>query len=208
MKILIWDYNGTILDDVKLTWDVENELLRERHMPELSFAAYRRSFCFPIIDFYDKLGYDFSKESYADVSDEFQRLYQERFGEARLMLGFTEKVSEAIAKGYRNVILSAAPQADLVKQCVDLGIDRYFQEILGSGDNFGSSKAKRAVTWLQKKGYDPSACMFLGDTVHDMETAVSMGIDNYLLVADGHSDYETLKESTDKVVHSLAEVKL
>ena len=38
MKTVIWDFNGTILDDLDLCLNVEKEMLRRRHM----FADYTR----------------------------------------------------------------------------------------------------------------------------------------------------------------------
>ena len=51
-KVLIWDFNGTIIDDVDYCIEIENTMLRERNMDFIStYEQYRRDFCFPVIDY-------------------------------------------------------------------------------------------------------------------------------------------------------------
>ena len=64
LKLLIWDWNGTILDDTRLCIDIENELLRERGMPEITEAWYLSHFTFPVRRYYAKMGYTFETESF------------------------------------------------------------------------------------------------------------------------------------------------
>ncbi|MBR3202365.1 MAG: hypothetical protein IKF60_02130, partial [Solobacterium sp.] len=80
MKTIIWDYNGTIIDDVHLCLEVETFMLKERGMfSNYSLEDYRDLFCFPVIDYYKKLGYTFEKESYEQISVEFNTLYDYGF---------------------------------------------------------------------------------------------------------------------------------
>ena len=60
---VLWDWNGTLLDDLALNLSVENELLRRRGLFERADKDYYlEHFGFPIIEFYRALGFDFSKE--------------------------------------------------------------------------------------------------------------------------------------------------
>ena len=55
-KQIIWDFNGTLLDDVRETLDATNALLARYGKPMLADAdAYRRVFGFPVIDYYEKI---------------------------------------------------------------------------------------------------------------------------------------------------------
>ena len=57
---LIWDFNGTILQDMDLGIRCTNTMLTERGLPVIpSVEAYREIFGFPIDEYYRRLGFDF-----------------------------------------------------------------------------------------------------------------------------------------------------
>jgi len=210
MKTVIWDFNGTIIDDTQLCLDIENEMLRERGMKAgFTMEQYREMFCFPVIDYYYKLGYRFDgEETYDDISVQFNQEYARRFAKCRLIPGFEEKIRESIGKGYQNVIVSASRQDNLEHQCEVLGISSCFQELIGTSDLLAHGKIDRARRWLVQSGVEPEECLYIGDTTHDMETAEALGIEDYTLVACGHQSRRHLLEKTDRVVDTLAEVRL
>ncbi len=208
-KVLIWDFNGTIIDDVDYCINIENTMLKERNMDFIStYEQYRRDFCFPVIDYYYKIGYTFEEESYADISVEFNDMYNAGFDSIRLMDGFEELIAQARKEGYKNVILSASRQDFLDDQCRRLGIDHHFDQILGIDNNLGGSKIDMALKWMSTADVHPDDCRYIGDTLHDMETAEALGIGNFTLIACGHQSYDVLREKTPNVVHTLREVKL
>ncbi len=210
MKTLIWDYNGTIIDDVEMCLRIENGMMERRQMavwPQ-SLEAYRDAFCFPVIDYYYKLGYTFENETYEDISVEFNDLYKEHFHECGLMDGFEDKITEAIDKGYRNVILSASRHDALNAQCRKLGIEKYFDEILGIDNYLAGSKIDMALQWMKNSGTSPDECMYIGDTQHDYDTAKALGISHIVLISCGHQSERVLRQYCENVVPSLREVNL
>ncbi len=209
MKTVIWDFNGTILDDLDLCLGIENEMLAKRGMKSgYTPEEYKEMFGFPVIEYYYKLGYTFEDESYDEISVEFNRMYDAGFDTCTLVDGFEELISESLKKGYRNVILSASRQEALDDQCRKLGIDSCFDEILGMDNMLATSKTKMAQRWMEQSDVNPEECLYIGDTDHDLDTAKALGIDNCILVSCGHQSYERLKKITDNVVHSLREVNL
>ena len=59
LKHIVWDWNGTLLDDRWLTIAVMNRLLARRNMDELTEDRYLQLFTFPGIDYNRRLGFDF-----------------------------------------------------------------------------------------------------------------------------------------------------
>ena len=151
--ILFWDFNGTILDDVHLTWQIETRMLQERHMRTYTLEEYKDMFCFPVINYYYRMGYTFENETYDDVSVEFNDAYARGFS----------------SKGYENIILSASQKDNLKQQCRELGIDQYFSYLLGTDNLYGGSKIDMAIAFMQKQKIDPTNCRFIGDTLHDQK---------------------------------------
>ena len=209
MKTLIWDFNGTIIDDSDLCLSIENYMLEERGLKHgYTMEWYRDHFCFPVIDYYKLMGYDFDKYDYAELADEFNALYNNRFDEVTFIDGFEDLLKEAKEKGYQNVILSASEQQNLRRQCEKLGIQNEFEELLGIDDYFAGSKIEMALAWMAFQDLKPEECVYIGDTSHDYDVAKALGIENYYLVACGHQSYEVLSKISERTVHSLKEVKL
>lgn len=209
MNTVIWDYNGTIIDDVGISVKIENQMLKERGLPAgYTLEQYRELFCYPIIDYYYKIGYTFQDESYEEMAEEFTRLYDEKFNQCSLCTGFSEKIKESVAKGYYNVILSACEDRLLKDQCRMLGIDGYFDEILGIDNLWAGSKVDMAKNWMDHSDVTPEGCMYLGDTTHDLETAQAIGISRCILIGQGHQSLRILKETGAEVRASLKDVEL
>lgn len=208
-KTVIWDFNGTIIDDTDLCLGIENRMLKERNMKYgYTLEEYRDMFCFPVEDYYRKLGYTFEEESYEELSVIFNDLYDQAFPRAGLCEGFEELIGQSVEHGFRNVILSATEQNKLLKQCKMLGISHYFSEILGIDNLLAGGKTAMAAKWMNASDIRPKDCLYIGDSVHDLDTAEALGIPECILVASGHQSYEVLKHKCDHVVHSLKEISL
>ena len=209
-RLIIWDFNGTIIDDTATCLSIENKMLKDREMKYgYTVEDYRNLFCFPIINYYKKLGYTFENESYQEISNEFHRDYAALFNDIPLMDGFLDKIHESMDKGYDNVIFSATEQNLLNKQVKDLGINQYFKALIGIDDNMAFSKIEHAKRWMEENNINPDECFYIGDTLHDLETVKALKIKEYALVACGHQSFEVLeKEDHDHFVPTLKEVNL
>ncbi len=182
----IWDFNGTILDDVELGINSVNSLLAERGIPIIpSREAYRNTFDFPIIDYYKKLGFDFSCESYECVA----KLWVDNYLNARDTAKLFPDVQKALdffdACGMKQTVLSASERDMLLEQLSELGISERFEEILGIDNIYGDSKLALAAKW--RKEHPTESVMFIGDTTHDCETARLLGAECYIITAGHHS---------------------
>ena len=187
---IIWDFNGTILDDVMAGIKSENVLLSRRNMPLIdSLEQYHRYFCFPIIEYYKKLGHDFDKEDYNDLAIEWVTEYLKFSKESKLNEGITEALDRFKKEGCCQLILSASEKQMLTNQVRGLGIYEYFDEILGLDNIHANSKVEMAMEWVELR--KPSKSLFIGDTTHDYEVACSINAD-CVLVARGHQNRDTL----------------
>lgn len=190
-KLMIWDWNGTILDDRKLCLDIENEMLRERGMREITQEWYLNHFSFPIRAYYEMMGYTFEHESFERVSEIFMERYNARFDACALCSGVLDAVRKASESGIRQTLLSVTAQGDLLMQTARLGAAPYFSEILGQTDILGRSKVERAKAYIAQCGIAPEETLFIGDTDHDFEAAQAVGCACALLTG-GHQTKEIL----------------
>ena len=77
-KHIIWDWNGTLFDDVELCHNIINRLLKRNEIEEISLQKYKEIFDFPVKKYYQKAGLDFKKTSFEVLGKEFMDEYEER----------------------------------------------------------------------------------------------------------------------------------
>ncbi len=201
---IVWDFNGTLLDDVSAGISSVNTLLRERGLPTIrSREQYRELFRFPIIEYYRSLGFDFSAEPYEELAPKWVALYLENVKSAALCCGAYECLEEVRKLGIRQVILSATEQNMLKMQLKDLGIEGFFDEVMGLDNIHAGSKLGIALAWRERnKG---KRVLLIGDTDHDAENARALGAD-CVLVCSGHQSREHLLTLGLPVVDTAAQI--
>lgn len=188
---VIWDFNGTILDDIDLGIESVNVMLKKRSLPVIpNRDYYRRIMRFPIIDYYRELGFDFDKEDYYTIlAPEWVALYMDGEASCGMMDGVLDTLQAIKAFGIPQIILSASNREQLVYQVKRLGIQDYFDEILGLDNIFAKSKTILAQDFLSRHPGAKPLCV--GDTDHDAQLMQVLGADG-LLYAGGHQDKERL----------------
>lgn len=203
-EYVIWDFNGTILDDVEASMSSVNVLLEARGLPKMpDFEFYREVFDFPIKNYYAALGFDFVNEPYEVVAPLWVALYNEAVKKSNIRNGVVEMMKELKNRGIKHYILSATELEMLRGQLHDLGIMEYFEEVLGLDNIHAESKV--ALGKRLGSRIDMTKALMIGDTVHDYETAVSMGCD-IVLVEGGHQSRRRLLECTKSVEKSFEDI--
>ncbi len=204
-NIIIWDWNGTLLDDTETCISTMNQMLSKRSMQQLNTDYYREIFGFPVIDYYTQIGFDFRKESFEELSVEFIDAYSIGLSHAHLA-PYTKTVLQYFCNlGKQNIILSAMKKDMLIASVKEKNVDQYFQEILGIGDIYAESKSHVALQYVSDNNLFPSDLVMIGDTVHDFEVATEIGC-KCILVADGHQSEKRLKATGALVVDTLIDL--
>ncbi len=200
----IWDFNGTVLDDMSAGISAVNELLVERELPCIKdINAYREVFGFPVKDYYKRLGFDFSKEPYDVIAHKWVELYLHYVKDCGLCKGVSDALTCFENKGIVQILLSATEKNMLDSQLASLGLKNVFNEVLGLDDIFAISKIDIAVKWRKNNPY--ANAFVIGDTEHDFDVAKTIGADCYLLCS-GHQSRELLQKKGVLVFESLGEI--
>ncbi len=206
-KCIIWDWNGTLLDDVELNLSICNTLLSERgKQPIPSKAYYLQEFTFPVYDFYKKVGFDLENEDFSLIARRYASLYNENYPHADVFPDAVRILSEIKHSGKQQLIISATEQGYLLKQVRYFELEQYFTDILGTGDVLGKSKVQIAQKWMNENSFLAQDVLFVGDTLHDYEVARSLGCD-CALVCRGHNSRKRLEETDCEVFDDLCFLK-
>lgn len=198
-SVIVWDFNGTLLDDVDAGIRSVNTMLEKRGLPVIaSREDYYRVFGFPIRDYYARLGFDFEKEPYEILAIEWVDLYMENVKTSLLRDGVAEVLDHFADKGIKQIVLSMTEIGMLRKQIDDLGIGGYFSELCGLDNIHAVSKLELAAEW--KKRNPDARPLLIGDTTHDAETARIIGA-GCVLVAGGHQSFQKIAECHEAAVY-------
>lgn len=198
---LVFDFNGTLVDDVERCLDLLNEMLAASSHPPVSRERYLDIFTFPIIEYYRQAGFRFKPEGEDDfpkLAAWFTKEYVDGFPSLSLFPDALTTLRYFHGKK-RLILLSATQSALLLQECETLGIDGYFDAILGIEDIYAHSKLDvgRAYFAKHSEDIDPCRTLFIGDTLHDKEVGEALGGD-VLIVHRGHQSLRRLKEGGAK----------
>lgn len=207
MKYVILDFNGTVLDDIDVCIKAENKTIEHFKLdrPPITKEEYLDIFTFPVKNYYEKVGFDWNKYSYEEVGAYWFTWYRKLKDEYKLVDGIVELLKDNRNKGYKNILLSASSLVELKIQLKELGIEEYFDEVLAIDNIYAGSKEHVALKWIEDK--DPSECIMIGDTLHDLDVAKVMNV-KCILVANGHQSKKVLVANHDLVIDDLSEVKI
>ena len=204
---IIWDWNGTLLNDVFLCADIMNNLLEKRSLPSITLTKYKEIFTFPVKDYYIKAGHNFQSESFEKLGEDFITEYEERKKGCDLY-PFAEEVLERIhSLNIKQHLLSAYKQNNLEDIIRHFNIEKYFDSIRGLDHIYADGKielGKMLMNDISKNGTDNKA-LLIGDTIHDFEVAMEINAD-CLLISNGHQNDERLQELDVPVISNLEEL--
>ena len=199
-KRLIWDWNGTLLDDVAAAVGALNRMLVKRGVQPISIEHYRRRFGFPVRPFYAELGVDLAKWDWDEICEDFHNFI---LAEPQAVRAEVRPALELAASlGLRQSVLSALRQDKLEAAINAAGIREFFDHVFGVDNLDGASKLQRGRELMATIGSDAGGAVFIGDTLHDAEVARELGA-RCVLVSCGHQLSERLAAAGCPVVDSL-----
>lgn len=204
-KHIFWDWNGTLIDDVSNALMCVNDMLGRKGREPITLSQYYDYIETPIIGFYrhilppEELNFD-------EISADFHSDYDRHISETHLASGAKGVLSRLKDGGAKHYIITASHTNEATELSKRYGINEYFEAILGAQNNFAESKTARALEFFNSQNIKQSEALFVGDTLHDLETAYALGIDCVLL-SYGHQGERLLFPSGCYVADSLYEVE-
>jgi len=193
-KHIIWDWNGTLLNDTSLCTQILNESLRKRDIPEITVQQYKQKFLFPIKTFYESIGFDFDKEPFENSNNEFNAGFVDQFKSLALQPFAKDTIIKFSDKKITQTILSASRQDRLKEQVNFFDITQYLQHVVGTNNLYAHGKEYEGEELLLTLDIPAEETIIIGDTLLDSSVAKYLKID-CALVSNGHNDIKRLKET-------------
>ncbi|MEW2489731.1 HAD family hydrolase [Streptomyces sp. NPDC048411] len=203
---LVWDWNGTLLDDNDAVVGATNAAFAEVGLEPLTLEQYREMYCIPIPRFYERLMGRLPTEAEWERMDGiFHRYYTEQRVACGLTAGAAELLAQWQLAGRSQSLLSMYVHEQLVPVVRGYGIERHFTRVDGRTGPSGGSKAQHMERHLSAlDGISPERTVVIGDAVDDALAAAHVGAGAVLYTGGSHSR-ASLEAAGVPVVDSLAE---
>lgn len=185
---IIWDWNGTLVDDVAVSVDCVNDIFTLYNMPHTTVEEYL-SVITPSLEEYYGRYFDMSCHTMTELLSLFQKYYKQRANQLKLMHGADGALKAFADLGKRQYIVSSFEQSALESGVDMLGVRGYFTKISGCDDIHCGSKSERARKIVQNS----EKAVLIGDSICDYITAAEAGCD-CILIASGHQQKSDLQK--------------
>ncbi len=183
-KNLIFDWSGTLVDDLGPVIEATNAVLGKYEIAPLDRESFRRAFRLPYREFYAELLPEVSLE---ELEAQFRPAFDAAITPVTVLPHAREKLEWCSALGIRAFVLTSMDTLAFEHQMDDFGLRHHFEA------TYSSVLDKREIIHqiLETHGLDPSETAFVGDMTHDVETARHGGISS-IAVLTGYNHAEIL----------------
>jgi len=205
VRHVVWDWNGTLLDDVQACVDAINILLAHRSLPTVSRQQYLDVFDFPVRNYYLRIGFNLDKEDWHSLAVEYHRAYALTSANCPLREGAIQTLDRFRGAGIALSVLSACEISLLRKMMRERGILDYFEHVYGLSDLYAHSKVSLGHSMLEKAGLPRHSTLLVGDTLHDFEVAAALGVP-CLLMSGGHQSEVKLRRCDCPILPNMEAV--
>lgn len=200
IRNIIFDWSGTLVDDLPAVWEATNYVLTQAKKAEMSLDQFRAEFCLPFAIFYDKHTPDVPLPQ---LEEWFHGRFRQVQSSVCALPHALDFLQFCRAHKMRTFLLStvAAEHFEVQKRASGFG-DFLEKPYVGVWD-----KRKKIHDILAENGLRPDETMFIGDMQHDIETARHGGIHS-CAVLTGYNTLEQLRAAKpDLICEHLGELR-
>ena len=207
---LVWDWNGTLLDDIQAVIGATNAAFAEVGMAPITLEQYREMYCVPIPLFYERLlGRKPTDAEWERMDAMFHRHYTLQRVACALTAGVEDLLTRWQRAGRSQSLLSMYGHEELVPVVRGYGIEPRFVRVDGRSGPAGGSKVQHmerhfAALAGMSAGISPETSVVIGDALDDAVAAAHVGARAVLYTGGSHSR-SALKAAGVPVVDTLAE---
>jgi phosphoglycolate phosphatase-like HAD superfamily hydrolase len=201
---LVWDWNGTLLDDLTLVVAATNVSLSTFGGPSITAEDHRRDFRRPITAYYEHvLGRSVSEREFRQLDRVYHDAYREGLVDVRLA---ADAETAMMSWPGTQSLLSMWFHDELVPEVTRRGLHERFGRIDGlpGGVVGGGHKVEHLVEHLAALGVEPAGTVLIGDSTDDAYAASEVGA-ACVLYGGGFTHPDRLREAGAPVALSLVD---
>jgi phosphoglycolate phosphatase-like HAD superfamily hydrolase len=208
---IVWDWNGTLLDDLAVVVVAVNDTLATVGRRPITIEEYGAQYTRPVLLFYERLlGRAVEESEWRGFDEAFHASYRRQVDSASLATDAMEAITAVHRAGLSQSLLSMYWHDELVPQVSRFDLGRFLVRIDGLRGTPGDRKQAyleqhlRAVSLDLSSEIPPSEILVIGDALDDADAASALGL-NCVLYNGGAHPVEQLVGAGVPVVDSLME---
>jgi len=203
--VVFWDWNGTLIDDSFVFVNILNVLLKKNGLPKITLNFYKENFCFPVVDFYKKLGLYKSPSFFSSLNQKFVLLYNKQKHVPKLKSNILSLVNDLNNNNIEQCVVSAQNNQTLLGLVSFYGLNNSFVKVVGVRNDLALGK-KALAEKLKNKFFKHNRVLVVGDTFLDFEVSKHLG-GNCVLVDWGHYSFSRLSVCGAPVFRSVGDLR-
>jgi phosphoglycolate phosphatase len=200
IRNIIFDWSGTLVDDLPAVWEATNYVLTQAGQPEMPLERFRAEFCLPFKIFYDK---HTPNVPMAQLETWFHGRFHEVQSSVCALPHARDFLELCRSEQIRTFLLSTVAPDHFAVQERATGFGKYLDiPYTGVWD-----KRKKIREILAENCLRAGETLFIGDMQHDIETARHGGVHS-CAVLTGYNTLEQLRAARpDLIVEHLGELR-
>jgi phosphoglycolate phosphatase-like HAD superfamily hydrolase/8-oxo-dGTP pyrophosphatase MutT (NUDIX family) len=178
-KNLIFDWSGTLVDDMGPVIEATNIVLEKYGVAPYDREGFRRSFRLPYHEFYEEL---LPGIELAELEAHFRPAFDGATSLVTVLPHAREKLEWAKQRGMRMFVLTSMDPTAFERQLNEFGMQDFFEETYAGV----LDKRKLIAQILDTHALHKDETAFIGDMTHDIETARHGGISSIAVLTGYH----------------------
>ena len=203
---MVWDWNGTLLNDNHAVLAAVNEVCAGFGRADLTWAEWQAAYARPMrVSYEEILGRALDDEEWARVDKLYHERYDALLHTCALANGVQDALRDCVDNGRTQSLLSMWFHSRLTPTIEQFGLTSYFTRVDGLADEVGGgSKADSLIRHLEAQQLDPAGVVLIGDVVDDADAARAAGTHS-ILVSTGAMSRSALESTGAPVTDSITE---
>ena len=200
IKLVVFDWNGTLIADTHACMDADNSVLKVYGGRPVNLQEYRKTIVIPAIEFFVKNGVDRTRliRDAKEVSKSFHTFYESRAAKVRTRNGARKLLAWLFKNKIETMILSNHSAIGIEKQLGRLGLRKYFSHVFANSNLAtalqGQNKREKLTAFLRGNSASSAETIIIGDSPEEVEIGKYTGIKT-VAIKNGYYSTQRLKES-------------
>jgi phosphoglycolate phosphatase len=200
IRNIIFDWSGTLVDDLPAVLKASNYVLTQAGRPEMSLDEFRAEFSLPFTNFYDRHTPDVPM---AKLEGWFHSSFRQAQDSVCALPYARDFLEFCRARKLRTFLLSTVHRDHFQVQCRVTGfgpyIDKPYTDVW--------DKRKKIHDILAENHLQPDETLFIGDMQHDIETARHGGVHSCAVLTGYNTLAQLRAAQPDLIVEHLGELR-
>ena len=211
-KLVVFDWNGTLLSDTRACMDADNHILKVFGGRPVDLKTYRDTIIIPAINFY--VAHGCNREELTNNSQRlgevFHAFYEPRAAKCRSRKGARELLEWLSSNNIRAIILSNHTTKGIDFQIKRLGVKKHISEVVANSgldsSMKGRNKKEKLEHYLSQHDVNPFDVLIVGDSMEEVEIGRSLGLTT-VAISEGYYSVARIKKSNpDFLIHNLMQL--